>query len=136
MTTAVVDAWGQAIYGITPSGLSVVGHSRAEGWDGKATVHNLVLDAAGHRVQAAVVLPRPDAPVFLGLNFRGNHFAAPDPAVDPPGESMPLYRADNQPPEGAPDLLTAAWPIGRILDAGFGVATACYLQLGPDSKHL
>lgn len=140
MTTATgaVDAWGQAIYGITPPDLPdlrVLDRTRAEGWGGRATVHNLMVDAAGHPVQAAVILPRPDAPVFLGLNFRGNHLAAPDPAVDPPAGSMALYRAENQPPEGEPDPLTAAWPISEILDAGFGIATACYLQLGPDTSE-
>ena len=73
-------------------------------------------------------------PIFWALNFTGNHTIEPDPAIPlcrswlPDGKFTKDHRAL---PEGR-GTAEANWQIEMALDAGFGVATACYHDLDPD----
>lgn len=77
--------------------------------------------------------PRP-APVFLGLNFSGNHAIHRDPGIrlstawisDGPG--VAAHRAT----EAARGSDAAAWPVERILDRGYALATIYYGDIEPD----
>jgi|694.fasta_scaffold01325_9 hypothetical protein len=75
-------------------------------------------------------------PLFLGLNFTGNHSATDDPAVrlpkswlrnDPSG-AVVNHRAT----EAGRGIQSKRWPIAEIIEKGFGVATAYYGDLAPD----
>ncbi len=80
-------------------------------------------------------IPRP-VPLFIGLNFTGNASIHPDPAI--------LLSDQWAMAEGAPDVsrqrVTGAargkaasrWPVERILERGYALATACYGDLDPD----
>ncbi len=77
--------------------------------------------------------PRP-VPAFLGLNFDGNHAIHPDPGIrlsrawmdDGPGvvgkRATDASRGTN----------AAAWPVERILDRGYALATVYYGDIEPD----
>ncbi len=77
--------------------------------------------------------PRP-VPVFLGLNFHGNHAVHPDPGIrlskawigDSPG--VVAHRAT----DAARGTDAASWPVERILDRGYALATVYYGDLEPD----
>lgn len=77
--------------------------------------------------------PRP-VPAFLGLNFDGNHAIHPDPGIrlsttwmaDGPGV------VDHRATDAARGSDAAAWPVERILDRGYALATAYYGDLEPD----
>jgi hypothetical protein len=77
---------------------------------------------------------RRPVPVFLGLNFGGNHTVHPDPAIrlsrgwmrDGPGVTD--YRAT----EASRGTAAASWPVERILDRGYALATVYYGDLEPD----
>ena len=77
--------------------------------------------------------PRP-VPAFLGLDFDGNHAIHADPAIrlstawmaDGPG--VVAHRAT----EAARGTDAAAWPVERILDRGYALATVYYGDLEPD----
>ena len=77
--------------------------------------------------------PRP-VPVFLGFNFSGNHAIHPDPALristawmaDGPG--VAAHRAT----DASRGREAAAWPVERILDRGYALATIYYGDLEPD----
>jgi hypothetical protein len=77
--------------------------------------------------------PRP-VPAFLGLNFGGNHSVHPDPAIRLPrswmreGEGVVEHRAT----EAGRGAGTAAWPVERVLDRGYALATVYYGDLEPD----
>ncbi|NLF00382.1 MAG: acetylxylan esterase [Anaerolineales bacterium] len=79
--------------------------------------------------------PRP-APVFLGLNFAGNHAVDPDPAIllstrwmrDRPDGGVVNHRAT----EASRGADARSWPIERILARGYGLATIYYGDLNPD----
>jgi hypothetical protein len=74
------------------------------------------------------------APVFLGLNFGGNHTVHPDAAIrlstawvrEGPGV------ADHRATEAGRGTAAASWPVERILDRGYALATIHYGDLEPD----
>jgi hypothetical protein len=77
--------------------------------------------------------PRP-VPAFLGLNFDGNHAVHPDPGIRlsaawmDEGPGVVASRAT----EAARGTNAASWPVERILDRGYAIATVYYGDLEPD----
>lgn len=85
-----------------------------------------------------VYLPTSDrpVPVFLHLNFKGNQAEHPDPAIrmceawlpdDKRGEIV-----GNRATETSRAKDSRHWPVEKLLDRGYGVATACYGDVFPD----
>jgi len=79
--------------------------------------------------------PKP-APVFLGLNFNGNHSVHPDPGIL---LSTRWLRAapdrgvvDNRATEAARGTASSRWPIELILARGYGLATVYCGDFEPD----
>ncbi|HSD27207.1 MAG TPA: acetylxylan esterase [Vicinamibacteria bacterium] len=77
--------------------------------------------------------PRP-APAFLGLDFRGNHAIHPDPAIRLSGAWMREGPGivDHRATESTRGSDAASWPVERILDRGYALATVYYGDLEPD----
>ncbi|MGA2032357.1 MAG: acetylxylan esterase [Thermoguttaceae bacterium] len=113
-----------------------------DAWQGKATRKEIAIrfsrDAKGPVVNVLLYLPnkaQKPAPVFLGLNFAGNHAVDPDPRIQladlwiakPPHGSQ-MRPAD----EASRGTDSARWPIEKILDRGYGLATAYYGDIEPD----
>jgi len=77
--------------------------------------------------------PRP-VPAFLGLNFDGNHTVHPDPGIRLStawvGEGPGVV--DGRATDAARGTDAASWPVERILDRGYALATAYYGDLEPD----
>jgi hypothetical protein len=73
-------------------------------------------------------------PCFLGLNFTGNHSIHPDPGIhlaqtwmmDLPGV------VDHCATEATRGIRASRWPVERILERGYALATAYYGDLDPD----
>ena len=114
------------MYGRTPDGLppglrSEVISTEEEALGGPATRKQIRIlfngDPSGPKMDLLLYLPT-DAegpvPVFLGLNFQGNHTVSTDPGI--------------RLPEGADEAdrgkAASRWPIEAILGRGYGVATA------------
>ncbi|WP_437193195.1 glucuronyl esterase domain-containing protein [Planctomicrobium sp. SH527] len=77
----------------------------------------------------------PKAPVFWGLNFRGNHSITAETDV----QLNPNWVTSNSPgvvenksTEESRGTRTNRWPIEMILDRGFALATAYYGDIDPD----
>jgi hypothetical protein len=78
-------------------------------------------------------VPRP-VPAFLGLNFGGNHSVHSDPGIrlasswigGGPGV------VDHRATEAARGTDARSWPVERILDRGYALATVYYGDLEPD----
>lgn len=93
----------------------------------------------GPRMEMLIWLPaeaKGPVPVFLGLNFQGNHATHPDPEIristqwmrgDKPGVPVDLSAREKQ--RGA---AASRWPVEQILARGYGVATIYYGDLDPD----
>ena len=71
------------------------------------------------------------APVFLGVNFFGNHTICTDDAVFLPDSLR--YRRDYT--LDARGSQAHRWPVETIVKAGFGVATFCCEDIAPDSEE-
>ncbi|WP_434080952.1 hypothetical protein [Sanguibacter sp. Z1732] len=82
-------------------------------------------------------------PVFLGLNFDGNHASTTDPevirpGVDPaPGDVGEVNGDDRDDAEAPPERGSAgaAWPVHLATERGYAVITAHYLQTGADHPN-
>jgi hypothetical protein len=125
-----------------PAGMkSVVVEADARALGGLATRRQVrvLLDGteAGPAFEILLYLPnagpRP-VPAFLGLNFDGNHAVHPDPGIrlsrswmdDGPGI------VEKRATEAARGTNAASWPVERILDRGYALATVYYGDLEPD----
>jgi len=99
----------------------------------------------GPRMDLLVYVPnrvrRP--PVILGLNFWGNETISSDPGIrisDRWVESGPSSSLDlscvknNRATEGCRGIDQKRWPVEKILDAGYALATAYRRDLDPDRK--
>jgi hypothetical protein len=102
---------------------------------------------AGPRVRILLYLPvgiERSAPVFLGLNFGGNHTVAADEGIElaevwTRDESAPRIAGGHGVPyvqhtaaEGTRGSAASQWQVEKILAAGFGLATAYYGDIEPD----
>lgn len=77
-------------------------------------------------------------PVFLGLNFCGNHGIHPDPGILLSTKWMPAGQkrvVDNRATDAHRGVQASRWPLEQIIDRGFGVATAYYGDLEEDHKE-
>jgi len=75
-------------------------------------------------------------PLFLGMNFYGNQSVLPDPGI-PITQSYvlnkPEYNIYNHTATyESRGTDSSSWPVERILERGYGLATFCYGDLDPD----
>jgi hypothetical protein len=80
-------------------------------------------------------VPRP-VPLFVGLNFHGNHTVHPDPGILLPRGWVPDRRekgaAGHRATEAGRGAAASRWPVARILARGYALATAYCGDLDPD----
>lgn len=93
----------------------------------------------GPRMDILIYLPAKatgPVPLFLGLNFQGNHAIHADPAIrlstqwmrDNPEDGIVDHRAT----EASRGKAAGRWPVEFILQRGYGLATIYYGDLDPD----
>lgn len=75
-------------------------------------------------------------PLFVGMNFRGNHATGHDPRVPLSGSWLPNSRddsiTDNRATEKSRGCEASRWPVEMIVARGYGLATMCYCDVDPD----
>jgi len=114
-----------------------------EALGGKATRKEVVLyftdEDDGPRMDLLLYLPNSrTGPVatFVGLNFYGNHTIHPDPGITLSTQWMRNNEAfgviDNHATEASRGIRASRWPVERILERGYALATAYYGDLDPD----
>ena len=95
-------------------------------------------DRAGPSMDILIYLPaaaRRPVPLFVGLNFQGNHTIHTDPGIRLSqrwmpewGEGVVAHRAT----ESARGTAASRWPVEMILQRGYGLATIYYGDIDPD----
>ncbi|HVK19042.1 MAG TPA: acetylxylan esterase [Fimbriiglobus sp.] len=113
-----------------------------EAFGGKATVRELALTMSDQAPQVHVLLSLPNrrsgpAPVFVGLNFTGNHSITDHPKVRVPTEWMrnsPTVKANKATEAGRGK--SQRWPLEAIAERGYAVATAYYGEIIPDDPKV
>jgi hypothetical protein len=91
----------------------------------------------GPKMDLLLYLPADAAgpvPVFLGLNFSGNHTIHSDPGITLSQQWMRGGRGvvDNRATEESRGSASRRWPVEKIVSKGFGVATIYYGDIDPD----
>jgi hypothetical protein len=147
----LLELFAREVYGRTPSGRPAA--LRAEvtsvdrhALDGKATRKEVTLwftgKTDGPRMHLLIYQPnglKSPPPVFLGLNFFGNHTVHADPAITLAQPHVVYdaarYRpADPQPQKKPPQRGAHAdkWQVEAVIARGYAIATAWCNDLAPD----
>ncbi len=101
----------------------------------------LIFDARfpDRAMEILLYLPRAaeqPVPVFLALNFRGNHSIHPDPAIRITTSWMRPRRdgtvRGNRATERGRGAARSRWPVEFVLRRGYGIVTAYYGDIDPD----
>ncbi len=111
--------------------------------EGKATRKQVTVHFTdrpdGPRLDMLIYLPKRSAkpvPVFLGLNFFGNHSVHLDPGIELSPQWMrpddELGVVNHRATERARGVMAHRWPVEEILDRGYGLVTAYHGDLDPD----
>jgi hypothetical protein len=95
---------------------------------------------SGPKMDVLLYLPagaKKPSPVFVGLNFGGNHTVHADPGIALPEvwvrNKIELNRSTRQRATAAQRGANASsWQVEKIVEHGFGLATACYQDIEPD----
>jgi len=103
---------------------------------GKAVRKEISINTSGKRLGLLLYLPaaaKGPVPVFLGLNFGGNHAVSAEPGI----KLATVWSRDGKtPPAIAPESsrgsVKSRWSIDKILEAGYGLATMYYCDIEPD----
>src|SRR5262249_47783702 len=125
-----------------PSRVSAaVEHVDPAAFGGKATLKEIALAVGPDSVppiRLLLVVPnhrKAPAPVFVGLNFSGNHSLVSDPKVRvPSGWMYPNYPGvkNNRATEDERNANAESWSLEQSIDRGYAVATFYNGDVDPD----
>jgi hypothetical protein len=109
--------------------------------EGRATKKEITIafgPAAAPRIHLLLVIPnspKKPVPVFLGLNFCGNHTVLKDPTISLPTVWMPSTCPgckDHRATDAGRGKQVNAWAIEKTIDRGYAVATFYCGDVAPD----
>ena len=143
---AILDQFATHVYGRTPA-TAITARATVEeetrqalGGAAQRKQVRLELTHAGGTLTLHLLLYLPvhadgPVPVFLGLNFHGNHTVHADPAILLPSGWVPANGAgvrDHRATDAGRGTVAGRWPITTILARGYGVATVYCGDADPD----
>ncbi len=119
-------------------------HSNRNAYDGKATLREIEIKVADDCPPIYLLLVVPNglkkpAPVFVGMNFCGNHEVVDEPGVRIPDAWMyPQYPGvkKNRASEAGRGKQIDVWAIDQSIDRGYAVATFYNGDVDPDRKDV
>ncbi len=137
----LVKLFGEHVYGRAPAGrLAKVEVERASALDGLADRYQvrLFVKEDAPPIDLLVYLPAKapkPVPVFLGLNFRGNHTVHADPEIRITESWVPNDNGakNHRATEAGRGVRSSRWPVESLLERGFGLATIYCGDIDPDT---
>ena len=133
---AVLEFFTNEVYGKVPPTQPKVTFrllNEGEAFGGKVLRREVEMLIGGTtKALVLIYLPRHHkgkVPVFLGMNFKGNHQISTDPAITISENAPKGKELKNDPPRGA---AVARWPVEMITEAGYGVVTLYRGDIDPD----
>ena len=110
---------------------------------GKATRKQVTIyvtgDRSGPSIDLLLYIPngaKKPVPAFLGLNFYGNHTIEADPAIKLSERWMRANKAkgivNHRATEASRGTSASRWPVEKIVDHGYALATVYYGDIEPD----
>ncbi len=143
----ILDAFRTDVYGISPGqpeGLrGEVVEPKTTALNGQATRKQVVLHIKNgektHSIDVLVYLPKQanqPVPVFLTLNFRGNHTIHPDPEIRLTKSWLPSDSksgvVDHRATAKGRGARASRWDVDAIIARGYGLATVYCGDIDPD----
>ncbi|GMU23807.1 MAG: hypothetical protein AMXMBFR13_38850 [Phycisphaerae bacterium] len=142
----ILELFREHVYGRAPgkpaSMTFEVFERSGEALDGEAIRKQVAIYFTGRkdgpRMDLLIYLPRQakkPAPLFIGLNFQGNHAMHPDPAIRLTESWIrENYKGvvDNRATDASRGMARSRWAVEKILQRGYGLATAYYGDIDPD----
>jgi hypothetical protein len=135
----ILDLFQAHIYGKCPEPIAVTADlisRKDDAVNGNAVRReiDLTLTRGGKSIKLGLLIYTPrgkqKVPLFLGLNFDGNHCVENDrqirrPVTDSNAKDAASVKRPNE-------RFPAAWPVDVIVDRGYGLATVWYADIDPD----
>lgn len=143
----ILRLFEEHVYGKTPDrSVNVRFHVRSvdpQVLGGRATRKEITLsfgdEPNGPHMDLLLYLPNDQpqpVPTFVALNFNGNHSVYADPGITLSAQWMPTSEefgvVDHRATEASRGASASRWPVERILQRGYALATAYYGDLDPD----
>lgn len=143
----ILDLFARQVYGRPPDHpeemtfLSAGGAEPALGGLARRKQATLLITGNGQTVAVDVLMYLPSSsrgpvPVFVGLNFYGNHTVQADPGVRLPGSWVPdrpeMGVVEHRAAEAGRGLAACRWDVRAIINRGFGLVTAYCGDFDPD----
>jgi len=143
----ILELFTTQMYGRSPQPLesarAKVDSVTPDALDGKAIRKQVTIyfsdDPQGPQMDLLMYLPADapqSVPVFLGLNFGGNHTIHADPDIKLSRSWMRRNDergvVNNRATEASRGTSASRWPVEMILDRGYGLATIYYGDIDPD----
>ncbi len=130
----LLSIFAEQVYGKMPADKVEVSYKKLDdnhsALDGSATRKQIEITFSRNGVERKALLlmylpnhVKTKAPVFLHFNFQGNQTISADPEIIPSQYSKEAR--GNQ---------ASRWPLQKIIDAGYGLATVHYFDFFPDDK--
>lgn len=143
----LLDFFTQNMYGEVPGKLEIssveIREKSTNALNGKAERKQVELSFRNNgkilRYTILIYLPKTEGkrPIILGYNFFGNHTVTNDVSVIISEAWAPNYPAfgiiNNQLTEQSIGARSNRWPVEKMIDAGFGLATIYYGEVDPDT---
>lgn len=142
----ILELFRTHVYGRAPgkpAGMTFKVFERdAKALNGKATRKQVTVNFTGKpdgpSMDVLIYLPnqtKKPLPLFVLLNFQGNHSISDDPAIKLCTSWLPRKRTgvvSNRATEEARGVAKARFPVEKIIARGYGLATAYYGDIDPD----
>jgi hypothetical protein len=143
----ILELFREHVYGRVPDTDVDIRHRLVfedrEALDGRAIMKEVVLEISNGKdtleTGMLIFIPKDldgPAPLFLGLNFYGNHTIHPDTRISITDSwvrnSAAFGIEDNRATEASRGVRASRWPVEMILSRGYGLATVYYGDIDPD----